>query len=467
MKRHLILCALAATLGDSLQAQRPPTPAPTPLRAPATPARPRIEAGSQLLITDLRVVEDPVRTQPRSGPRAAWTFRHLVENMAGNQDPSEFVLTWLRQWETDQAVNGHIAPARPSIRELVIDPWLKASGGRRLDLGKAPFKLLAIVNRMDLHVRDGSKVATGGEGRFVFGVLGADGTPLPSLAGTGEGAFTVIFEYELPAKDLRQLRDWAFEWAALGANPVGSPPYNQALESLTRRFTNRGAAPWKPNGSALNQIRSNELALGLPWELREFVLDPSTRRLRPSPVALSPDVLSLNGTPEFAALVNDNESALLAETFVLPPELEAASSLAGPFQVSDFPDAAERTFATREFFDPFVDVPWSADGIRNNDARHALALNTCGGCHRTETGATFLQIGFPKDHQLPRSLGKKATLAGFLTGIQTPDPVVPGTLRSFNDLERRRAELEALLASFGPNGIGPGPRGRHVPHFVH
>jgi len=461
MKRHTFLLplALAASLGGPLLAERAPAPAPAPA--------PRIEPESQLLVTDLRVVEDPVRTQPRSGPRATWTFKYLVENMAGNQDPADFVLGWLRHWETDQVVNGHGAPARPSIRQLVIDPWMKASGGRRLDLAKAPFKLLAIVNRMDLHVREGTSVSTAGEGRFVFGVIGADGKPLPSLAGTGEGAFTVIFEYELPARDMRQLRDWAFRWADLGTRRLGSPEYNQALEDITRRFTDRGAAPWKPNGSALNQIRSNELALGIPWELREFTIDPATRRLRQHPVALTPDILALNGTPELAELVNDNEASLLAEAFVLPAELGAASSLAGPFQASDFTDAASRTFTTLDFFPPFVDVPWSADGIRNNDARHAFAVNTCGGCHRTETGTAFLQIGFPVDNQLPRSLGKKATLAGFLTGIRTPDPVQPGTTRSFNDLARRKLELETLLASFGPNRTGAGPRDRHVPNFVH
>lgn len=121
---------------------------------------------------------------------------------------------------------------------------------------KAPFKLLAIVNRMDLRAHDGGQASTGGEGRFVFGVLGADGKPLPPLAGDAAGGFTVIFEYELIATRMDQRRDWAMRWAQLGNFPVGSPHYNQALEHLTRRFTDRGAAPFKPNGSALNQVRS-------------------------------------------------------------------------------------------------------------------------------------------------------------------------------------------------------------------
>jgi hypothetical protein len=463
MKQPLLLAAALALTGASHAAPKPAGPPVT-----ATPAiRTVIRPESQLLITDLRVVEDPVRTNPRNGPRAAWSFRHLIENMAGRQDPSRFVLDWLTHWESDQTLNGSVAPARPSIRELVIEPWLRASGGRRLDLDKAPFKLLAIVNRMDLHVRDGNSVTTAGEGRFVFGVLGADGLPLPSLAGTGEGAFVVILEYGLPATDMRQLRDWANLWAGLGAHPLGSPAYNAALENVTRRFTDRGAAPTRPNGSSLNQIRSNELALGFPWELREFVIDATTRRLRQEPVALTPDMLALNGTPDLAEYINAHAAGLVSETFSVPRGASAASALSGPFQVSDFEDAEDRTFTVLPFFEPFVDVPWSASGIRDNEARHSFALNTCNGCHRAETGAAFLQIGFPVDHSLPRSLGKPATLAGFLTGTTLPDPVVPSTTRTFNDLQRRKVELEELIASFGANGNGPGPRGRHVPNFAH
>jgi hypothetical protein len=453
--RTSLTSLLAVFLGGSALAQR----------LPAAPQKVNID--SQLMITDLRVVEDPIRTNPRSGPRATWTFKHLIENMAGRQDPSEFAMQWLMRWETDQVVAGQIATARPAIRDLVIKPWLTASGGRKLDLAKAPFKLLAIVNRIDLNVRDEAKVTTAGEGRFVFGVLGADGKPLPPLGGDAAGGFTVIFEYELVATNMDQLRDWTMRWARLGSNPVGSPAYSAALESITQHFAGRGAAPHKPNGSALNQIRTNEISLGFPWELREFVINPAGGLLMQDTVAVTPDTLALNGTPALAELINANEAALLDETFVLASSHFGASSLAGPFHLTDFPDSASRTFTAVELADPFYDVPWSAAGIVNNNARHSFALNTCGGCHRTETGAEFLQIGFPKEHQLPRSLGQRALLAGFLTGIQTPDPVDPSTTRSFNDLTRRKTSLESLITSFGTNGTGRGPRGRHVPNFVH
>ena len=451
---------LAATLliSGSVHALPPVPPAggPPPITAPA-----------QLMITDLGVVQDPVRTNPQAGNKAVWTFQYLIRNMAGAQDPAVFALQWLEQWEHDQVINGHVSPARPQIRKLVIDPWLAASGGQKLDLTKAPFKLLATVNRMDLRVTDHGHVVTAGEGRFVFGVLGADGKPLPALAGNLPGGFNIIFEYGLLATNMPQLSAWATQWAGLGRYPVGSPNYNAALEALTRRFTDHGQAPTKPNGSALDQLRSNELSLGAPWELREFVIDATTGLLRQKTVAQTPDIIALNGTPALADLINSNETALLNETFVLSTNREGAASLAGPFQERDFPNASQRTFTTIELRDPFFDVPWSAAGIHNNDARQAFAINTCGGCHRTETGANFQQIGFPRTNSLPASLGRPAALAGFLTGSEVPDPVDPTTTRIFGDLERRRLDLVNLLASFGPTGTGPGPQGRHVPNFVH
>jgi hypothetical protein len=417
------------------------------------------------MITDLRVVEDPRRTDA-SNRRAPWTFRHLIENMAGNNDPAEFALNWLMQWEADQMINGQLSLARAAIRDLVISPWLAKSGGNSLDLSVAPFKLLAIVNRIDLRSHDGDSVDSGGEGRFVFGVLDTDGNPLPPLAGTAPGGFVIIFEYELLATDMNELRAWASEWHSLGNTRTGSRGYNARLERITRRFTDRNRAPNKPNGNALNQLRTNELALSFPWELREFVISPDTGMLVQKTVALTPGTIEINGTELLRDLINDNEDAILDGSFALDPVWFGATSLSGPFVVDAFPNADQRTFTVRPFFEEFVNLPWSAAGIRSNDARHVFAVNTCNGCHNDETGTSFLQIGFPAEHNMPASLGSPAELAGFLTGIEVGDPVEPDTLRGFNDLDRRQTDLQDLLTSFGRDGRGPGPR-PHRPHFVH
>ena len=427
-----------------------------------------VQTPSQLMITHLKVVEDPVRTNPRQGKRATWSFKYLMEQMAGSRDPAEFTLQWLQQWENDQFINGHLVTARPNIRTLVIDPWLAASGGRKLDLNKAPFKLLAIVNRMDMREHDAQgKVTTAGEGRFVFGVLGADGKPLPPAAGTAPGGFTVILEYELLATNMRELGDWVKQWKDLSKYTLGSAQYNKALESLTRRFTDSGRAPGKPNQNAINQIRTNEIALRPAWELREFAIDGGNGLLQQKTVTATPDSIQFNGTEGLTQLINDNEASILGNTFTLDSSHEAASSISGPFQATDFADFGLRTFKTNLLFEPFYDIPWSATGIRNNNARHQFALNTCNGCHRDETATGFLHIGFPKEHSLPTSLGKPAALSAFLTGGQATDPVDATALRQFAELTRRQTDLAELLDNFGTNGTGPGPRKPHRPKFVH
>lgn len=456
--------APAAESRDSRPAPRPDVLG----EAPPPESQDAVVPAQQLMITGLRVVEDPVRTDPRRGSEAVWTFGYLMEQMAGFGDASDFTLRWLEQWEQDYTVNGSTAPARPDIRSLVIEPWLRASGGQRLDLRRAPFKLLAIVNRMDLRVTgENGEVLTGGEGRFVFGVLGPDGKPLPPTGGDAPGGFLVIFEYELVATHMNALRDWTEAWAQLGRHRLGSREYNRALEDVTRRFTDRFRAPNKPNGSALNQIRSNEIALGAVWELREFVIDEATGRLTPHTVALTPDTVQLNGTQAFADLINTFGDALSTRSLQLDPASFAASSLSGPFTADDFPDIASRSFVTNVLGGPFFDAPWSAAGIVDNELRHDFAVQTCNGCHRDETGTGFVQVGFPVDHNLPRSLATPARLAAFLTGTTAPDPVDPTVERTFNDLERRRIDFEALIASFGPQHGHRGPRTRHVPRFVH
>jgi hypothetical protein len=366
----------------------------------------RIDPKRELAITDLSVVEDAVLTDA-SQPCGEWTFRFLIENMAGANDPSTFVLRWLETWERDQQINGFTALARPSIRQLILDPWLQASGGRRLDLSKAPFRLLAIVNRLDLRSASGYSVGNAGEGRFVFGVIDAGGNALP---------FTVIFEYGLPATSQRELLGWARSWHRLGSVPFG-PRYNRLLRLVTRRFTRKNAAPNKPNGNAINQIRTNEIALSGPWELREFVIGSRCGLLQPTTVKQTPDLADLNNTRELAALINRNERAILAGTFVVPAKLLSGTA-------------------------PVQGV-WNAAGINDLEARHRFAVNTCNGCHGQETATSFLHVG-------TRAFGQESILSAFMTGGSATDPV-SGKQRSFNDLARRARDLRTLLTTRVPS----------------
>lgn len=381
-----------------------PAPALAPAPAAATvftvaPApRPafRIDPARELLITHLSVVEDPVRTTGLG----AWTFGRLLTDMAGPSDAAALALDWLETWERDLSVNGFFVAARPSIRQTIIEPWLRRSGGQRLDLAQAPFRLLAIVNRLDLRRNPVYGAGHAGEGRFVFGALDTTGNPLP---------FTVIFEYELPARSLSDVKRWAQAWHALGSKPFG-PDYNRALEAVTSAFAGPGRAPAKPNGSAINQVRTNEIALGSPWELREFRLAAGGARLAPVTTKQSPDA-SFIGTAELARFINANEALARAGRHVVP---DAWLGGADPARLI-----------------------WNAPGIRDPEARHGFALQTCSGCHFRETSTSFTHVS-------PRAAGQEAPLSGFLRGGTAPDPVT-GTVRSFNDLARRAGDLRKVL----------------------
>jgi hypothetical protein len=195
---------------------------PVPLFPIGTPKA--VDPARSLFITDIRVVEDPTRTfNPCTNtgtPMGAWTFGRLMKEMANTPrtgvNPSAFVRQWLDKWMADQTTaNNWTAPKRQLIKQLVIDPWQAASGGpgMPLDLKKAPFRLLAIVNRVDLRSNSAYGGGSAGEGRFVFSVIDrrpiTRGGTYPGGGGFGCGVtqFTVIIEYGIDRRGCG-IRDW-------------------------------------------------------------------------------------------------------------------------------------------------------------------------------------------------------------------------------------------------------------------
>jgi hypothetical protein len=375
-----------------------------------------VDPPRELMITSTSVVDDPLRTRflpglpdPRNG---VWTFKHLVENLAPSPAAAPaMVEAMLAGMATAQVINGFTVAARPSVQGLVLDSWPRTSDGA-LDLAGAPLRLQAIVNRFDLR-----NLAAGdaGEGRFVFAF---ERTGLPLQA-------TIILEYKLPAATPADVLGWANAFHDLGALPFGES-YNAALQVVTQLFVARGARPGAPNGSAINAVRTNELTFGVNglWELREFRLSAATGLLEPVPVELTPD-RSFNNSPTLASFINTNQAAIIAEQHTVPPVFQGQ-----PFQGGAI----------------FNDLgAWFAPGV-DPEARHHFSLNTCNGCHSAqETGVPFLQIS-------PRFPGAEAGLSGFLTGTTISDPLT-GQPRVFNDLLRRRLDLEAVVC--GGSGAAP------------
>ncbi|UQA61197.1 hypothetical protein [Polyangium aurulentum] len=319
----------------------------------------------EMVITHPGVVEDPARTTGKG----AWTFARLMENLAGGQDARKFVLTWLETWKTPQILDRFVIPHRPKMSELVIEPWKARSGNEGLDLEKAPFRLLAITNRVDLAEANGQA----GEGRIIFGVVDKDGGALP---------FTVIFEYKLLSRGGMRAQEWARQWHALSDLPLGSPEYNAKLQALTDKFT---------TASALAQLRTNEIALEKPWELREFHL--RNGRLAPAAMELTPD-LSFNGTQVLAKFIDRNRNKIDGETHAVRSRFQgdpyqAASALA-----------------------PNPSFQWDAPGVAP-ELRLKFSRSTCNGCHTGDTGTTFLHIA-------PRQQGQPAQLSNFLANVDIP-----------------------------------------------
>jgi hypothetical protein len=384
-----------------------------------------IDPARELFVTDLSVVDDTRYTTwggcTDQDPDGGWSFGRLIDNMLPDRmhNPygrSQFILSWLKTWEHDQTVNGQLIPARPLIRSVIIDPWRTASGCAGsdvacvLDMAKAPFRLLAIVNRPDLRrVPTSSEPGMAGQGRFVFGALGANVERLP---------FTVIFEYQLPILYSSDILSWAQRWHALGNYPFG-PRYNEKLFAVTRGFARRNAAPRLVNGSALLQIRTNEVPLSPVeprlWEMREFVLSSSTGLLKP--VTVKQEVrASLNGTSSLGDWVAGNASAILAGTHVVPN-----TWLGQPFQAAAAPVPST--------------LAWAVPGA-TEEVRHAFGQGTCSGCHKSETATSFL-------HVRTREAGSPSLLSAFLT--EQLGPTGP-----------RMTDFHALLNTPAPDRVRDG-----------
>src|SRR6185369_1358769 len=146
---------------------------------------------------------------------------------------------------------------------LVTNPFtgkksVTLSGPLNLDI--APYRLLAIVNRIDLgETATGSSTygtvtgmpVTSGELRFIFGVV----QPNPWGGGTeatcGRKHFTTIFEYGVPITGCSSVVDWAKQWTQLQAFPGFTAAYLAQLQTMTESVVTHGAAPSKGNQNAI------------------------------------------------------------------------------------------------------------------------------------------------------------------------------------------------------------------------
>lgn len=325
--------------------------------AGACGAGPAVDPYKEIAIVDPSVTQDARASNATGGP---WSFRYLIEQMTpSGVDPADFVAEWLEGFQP-LTINGY--PTTSRVTFSLMNLWPTRPDGK-LDLAQAPFQLLGIFNRTDLHA-SGS-----GEARFVFGII----PPNHFI-----GGMTVIFEYRLPTNSIAPDRhSWIARFHALGQHAFGAQ-YNEELQEITDLFTQRGAersTMGNPNASALAQLRTSEDLMGAPWSWREFHLVPEPTGyqafLRLVEAAQTPDQ-QLNGDPGLEAFLLANRTGIIAGVTPLDP-----SFLGGEAEGHIVPSFTKWAF-------PGADEP----------LRHAFAGQTCNGCHNAETQqlATFYHV---------------------------------------------------------------------------
>lgn len=455
-----------------------------------------------LMIRNPAVVQDPQRTwNPCTGAGnqdGVWTFKHLMTEMANQPltgiDPAVMVEDWLETWTEDPGptINSTTVSTRAQMQSL-IDQW--KGTGKKLDLRRAPLRLLAIVPRVDLATTTGgggySGAASGnfldaGELRFVFGVVLPPGFSSEGFFAVGEIngqpndpygeiasdtrtcrslAFSVIFEYKVPKCDCEDVRGWAQRLVDLDNHVPGTSNYNGRLAALTQTVVRANADPRRPNGNSISQVRTNEISLPqsspaldppnppfiiiggqqipLPpdvrWELREFQLTQKPFSLLEETTTADTAADPHNFTTTFGDwIVNDVRPVVVIQFDgpipPLPLFFQGAPFLGANPQVPD-PDVPN----------PTLDVEHHWDGVNldlvnlfTNQARHLASLAACNSCHRGETGTEFVHVD-PSSPALP------ADISGFLSGIiDWPDPAFGAPLRDFDDLARREIDIQEV-----------------------
>lgn len=415
-----------------------------------------IDSERELVIRRLGVVEDPCRTTWNPAcpdtSRARWTFGHLMAVMSGatgataearaaSPTATQFVASWLSAWLSDQTVGTQTVAKRDNIKQALLAHWMQDSGCAtdadlatcQLDLRAAPFRLLAIVNRLDM---SGFDYATGGNGtgelRFVFGLYNRGAATGPVIA-SEPGAIVkaeAILEYRFPPTN--SPRDWAVKLHSLShptlqlldVAPTGtnSTSFAEVLQQqITDPVTGPNARPGNPNnGSAIGQVRVVESAfdtktgIAATWEFRQFMLPCTTGLCRlvqvsvpqTPPTSANPTNAFVAGRPQNAKeqAISDfivaNQDAISRSRHIVPDALLGGSSLF-------LTNSAANLWA-------YPSPVTTGSNTWNAMSRHNFAFGTCNGCHYFET-ANQLDVF----HIKPRARGASAGLSTFLTGTDS------------------------------------------------
>ncbi|HVY25403.1 MAG TPA: CARDB domain-containing protein [Polyangiaceae bacterium] len=364
-----------------------------------------------------------------------WSFRRQIENMAPSSaasDTDAFLRGIFESWQTENFVNG----ARQDIRNsaAAMDRFtIAGSSPRQFNLANAPFKLIAVANRLDL--RNNTQA---GEGRLIYGLTN-ETDPNSAIM----GPMTLIIEYALPlVAPLDTPAKWAAKWHELDSiDPATAPAtFASKLQEITDKFSVRGALPGRPNGSAVNQLRTNEIRFTTFnfWQLREFNMG-SNGFMAPATTKESPNWDFLNRSQEMRDFINQNPvlNATSDTSFMslkLPTTFEGTLFLGAKQnqQVGVVANGGRWDLSDTET--EFTSVP-----IDN------FGLLTCNGCHN-ENKRGDDQSFYHVNPQVDPGVDGTGRLSKFMT---LGDPTKGG--RRPAELTRRANDMAALLCA--PSGV--------------
>lgn len=340
-----------------------------------------VDPFKELLVVDEVVMSDRRASNAEAGELS---FRHAAETLAGDgEDCARLIADWLETWAPPQLLCGwrraRVANGCDRSCEACIDT--------QIDLAQAPFRLIAVSNRVDLADTGGAA-----EGRLVFAATGGSGD-----AESSESLpMTIIFEYTLSGD--RSV--WAARWRALGRHAAFDEAYARDLGALVTEFV----AP-----DTLAQVRVNDATRPGGAAMLEFHVErasaASRRRLAPAGLSRTP-AHSLDGSNALRDYLAAHRADIVAERHELPHSLRAARVQLGH--------------------------AWRLPGA-DADVRRAFIGNTCDGCHGQLQPT--LDGGF---HVAPTRRGRDR-VSRFLF-----DPAADGG----DELSRRAAVLSRLACQY-------------------
>ena len=335
--------------------------------------------------------------------------------------------------------------------QRLINLWPQLNNG---DVGPGPFRLLAVVNRMDLTgdvdergIIDAAKQPrTMGEARLIFGVVDRDherntGKPYPMV---------FIIEFRLPALDAnynvvdnfdfrgnlfrddiwrQQMERWGLLWRSLSASDPGTAAYRTRLLQIVQRFAKaenfvalRADIDLRSEGKREFELREFYILKNNAWDLI-----PRKPRDEAYKCGDGPDLITLvnyywdaaKGDLKMDRVTPQNPRDVIG--WNLPRTMDKApmalgNTLAGcpkdgarpiPFEMLGT-DGDGGNRVTAPFGRVKPDELWRLPGAPE-DRRHQFAIRTCTGCHSSEAG----MFGF---HVEPRLANRRSQLSTFLKG---------------------------------------------------